>query len=188
MDQIKQKSCRVCKKDFIPYLTTQVVCKPKCAVKLVAIKRKEKEAKAKHNLKLRKEALKTRSDWLKDTQKAFNAYIRTRDEGQACISCDITNPGEHHVGGSWDCGHYRSVGSAPELRFNPMNAYRQCKQCNNQRSGNHIEYRQKLKMLIGEKNLEWLEGKHEPQKWSINDLKEMIQHFRFLTKVIKEQR
>jgi hypothetical protein len=62
-------------------------------------------------------------------QQAFNAYIRARDADLPCISCGETNPPDLH-GGQWDCGHFKTVGANPELRFEERNAHKQCKSCN----------------------------------------------------------
>lgn len=41
---------------------------------------------------------------------------RSRNYDKSCISCGETNPPDLH-GGQWDCDHFLSVGSHPELRF-----------------------------------------------------------------------
>jgi hypothetical protein len=120
--------------------------------------------------------LRTVSDWTKLAQAMFNKFIRMRDADKSCISC-----GREHVewtlGGSWDCGHFRSVGAAPELRFEELNAHKQCKSCNGG-SGkyarkNHTvsaEYRVRLIERIGLAKVEWLEGSHEPKRYRIDEL------------------
>ena len=40
-----------------------------------------------------KERMKTRGEWTKDAQTAFNDFIRARDSGAPCVSC-----GRHHQG------------------------------------------------------------------------------------------
>jgi hypothetical protein len=114
---------------------------------------------------MRREAIKSRSQWLKEAQEAFNAYIRARDYGKPCISC------KKNTGAKMNAGHYRSVGAAPELRFNELNVHLQCEHCNSFLSGNIIEYRINLAKQIGIDNLEWLEGPHEPAKYTIEDAK-----------------
>ena len=112
-----------------------------------------------------KQRIKTRSEWLKEAQAAVNAYVRARDRKLPCVSCGRFHEGQYHA------GHYRSVGSAPELRFNTHNIWRQCSPCNNHLSGNLIPFRVELLNRIGAEMLAWLEGKHEPKRYTIDDLK-----------------
>lgn len=104
----------------------------------------------------RKQKLKTKSDYLKEAQTAFNAYVRARDHDKPCISCGQWTYDRY--GGGWDCGHYRSVGSAPFLRFNLWNAHKQCVKCNRYLSGNVAEYRKGLIKKIGIEKVEALES------------------------------
>lgn len=170
----RRKKCRACREWFHPWNTLQRACSPPCA--LVVADQDKKKARRKRD-RATKEKLKTRSDWMKESQRAFNAYIRHRDEGKPCISCGTLNPTPSR-GGSWDCGHYRSTGAAPELRFEELNAHRQCKQCNSHLSGNVVEYRLRLAERIGQENLDWLEGPHEPKKYTIEELREIRDHYR----------
>jgi len=148
----------------------------------VARERREKRREQ----RARKEALKSRSQWLKEAQAAFNAYIRARDRGLPCISCGRLHEVEQQaVGGTWDCGHYRSVGANPELRFEPLNAHRQCKQCNRDMSGNAVNYRLGLIERLGEAKVAWLEGPHPARKYTIDDLKTIKARYRALTRELK---
>jgi hypothetical protein len=115
---------------------------------------------------------KTLSDHRKEAQQAFNALIRARDAGRQCISCDtVLSPGG--VGGGYDCGHYRSVGSAPHLRFHYLNAHGQCKKCNRYLSGNVVEYRKRLIDRIGLAKVEAIEQDNRQRKYSTNDLQRL---------------
>ena len=100
-------------------------------------------------------------------QKAFNAYIRARDSDCSCISCGRSS------GCKINAGHYKSVGSTPELRFNELNVHLQCEHCNMFKSGNIENYRINLIDKIGLDKVEWLEGPHEPKKYTCEDLKEI---------------
>lgn len=151
---------------------------------------KHKKVKAKiqrEKTRVRKQHLKTRGDWIKDLQRAFNEYIRLRDRNQSCISCGTTNSqlAEKWRGGKWDAGHYRSVGSAPELRFNENNCHKQCKRCNNQLSGNVVEYRKRLIERIGLDQVELIEGPHPPLKLTIDEIKTKLAHYRALIRELK---
>lgn len=177
--EIKPKKCKApgCGKPFKPTMTTQKVCSIACAKamakdpKLQKIAAKAITRQAREDLKDRREKLKDRREHLAEAQKVFNAYIRERDAGQPCISCD-SSPSDHDLitGSRWDAGHYRSVGACPELRFEPLNVHRQCVKCNRNLSGNAVEYRIRLVKRIGADQVDWLEGPHKPQRLTIEDL------------------
>lgn len=181
----KAKKCRVasCGTEFVPARLGQAVCSPACAIKDAPANR-DKAHKAlaeigRKEIKARKEKLKSRADHLKDTQTAFNAWVRERDAGLPCVSC-----GRHHDG-QYHSGHYRTVGANPELRFEPLNAWKQCAPCNNHLSGNLINYRVSLLQRIGEGKVLWLEGPHGPKKYTIDDLKSMTADYRAKTRELQ---
>ena len=159
----------------------QKVCSWECA-KSIAKVAVEKIEKAK--IKVLKEKLKTRNEWLKEAQSAFNAFIRMRDIELPCISC-----GRHHTG-QYHAGHFRSVGSAPQLRFTETNVWKQCQPCNTHLSGNILLYRKSLIAKIGVDEVERLESCNEPAKWSIEEIKAIrktyLSKFRELKKAIHE--
>ncbi|APF01664.1 ninG protein [Pseudomonas putida] len=177
--EIKPKKCKApgCGQRFKPAMSTQSVCSMACAramakdPKLQKIAAKAIAKQAREDLQERREKLKTRREHMKETQDVFNAYIRERDAGLPCISCD-SSPSDHDLitGSRWDAGHYRSVGACPELRFEPLNVHRQCVKCNRNLSGNAIEYRIRLVKRIGADQVDWLEGPHKPQRLTIEDL------------------
>lgn len=192
---MKLKTCKVCKEKFEPFLPLQVVCSMNCAVKYgpkQAAKKASQEAlKQRRELRKAKEKAKRRSDWLQEAQKAFNKFIRLRDANLPCVSCGRTDV-EWTVGGAWDCGHYLGVGAYPELRFEELNAHKQCKSCNGG-SGKYVKkkksvddkYKAELIKRIGIDKVEWLEGPHEPKKYSIDDLKEIKAKYSRLIKEMK---
>nr|MBO8919147.1 recombination protein NinG [Proteus mirabilis] len=51
----KLKTCKVCNKEFIPYLSTQKVCSTSCAIKFASNEIKRTEEKDRKNVYLRKE-------------------------------------------------------------------------------------------------------------------------------------
>ena len=183
--QPRPKKCRVaeCKASFVPARLGQAVCSPACAI-LDAPKNREKARKSlaqieRKEIKVRKEKLKSRAEHLKDTQIAFNAWVRERDAELPCISC-----GRHHQG-KYDAGHYRTVGSNPALRFEPLNCHRQCSPCNTRLSGNIVNYRIELVRRIGAEAVEWLEGPHEAKKYTVEELKAMTADYRAKTRELK---
>lgn len=165
----KPKTCKVCKAKFIPFRSTQPTCgSVPCGVEYgLRVVAKAKAAKARKEataLREAKVAAKPRDKWLKEAQAAFNRFVRLRDADRPCISCGTTIA-------KWDAGHYRSVGSNPALRFEPLNNHKQCAQCNQHKSGNAIEYRIGLIARIGLEAVEWLEGPHDPKHYTIDDLR-----------------
>jgi len=166
---LKQKTCKSCRQKFVPSRPMQTACTPACAVAIAERKRQKQAqqdaAMQRRATRQRLERIKTRAQWLKEAQTAFNAFIRARDAARPCVSC-----GRHH-NGQYHAGHYLSVGSSPALRFEEINVWKQCAPCNNHLSGNAVLYRRALVELIGVDKVEWLEGPHEPKKYTIDDLK-----------------
>ena len=176
---MKAKKCKDCKQEFKPFKFAQPRCMD-CAIKkgredagkkaIKAIKERQREFKA--ETKRRREALKGKSEYKKEAQASFNAYIRQRDKHLGCISCG-KNPNDNDLmtGSRWDAGHYRSRGANPELAFCELNCHKQCVHCNRSLSGNVANYRINLEKKIGKDKLEWLEGPHELKKLTIDDYK-----------------
>ena len=157
----RQKKCKSCKVTFKPFLSTASVCSVGCAVTMA----KANSAKTiKKNIKERKQALKSLGQLHKEAQPEFNKYIRLRDKGQPCISCQRHHSGQYHA------GHYRSVGAFPELRYVEKNVHLQCSVCNTHRSGNGIDYRINLVKKIGLAAVEELEGPQEPKRYRREDI------------------
>ena len=166
--------CKECKQKFISKRFLQKTCDNiACAL---AYSRKQTQIEWKKEKKVLKDKLKTKSDYQKDLQKEVNYFIRQRDKDKPCISC--SKP----LIGKFDAGHYRSQGGNPELRFNELNIFGQCVRCNQHLHGNLIDYRIGLIKRIGVDKVEWIESKHEPQHYTIEELKEMIIKYRNLNK------
>ena len=163
---MKAKKCKnpACGKKFTPAKPLQAVCGWECARDYGKVLNEKKARKERREAK---EKLKSRRDWLREAQSACNQYIRERDKQEPCISCRRYHTGQYHA------GHYRTIGANPELRFNEFNIHKQCSACNNHLHGNLINYRINLIKKIGQDKVDWLEGKHEPKKYSIDDLKEI---------------
>lgn len=155
------RTCKICKTKFEPqFSTVQMTCSVPCAIEYT---KKLKAKKWKKEKKILKEKLKTTSDYLKEAQVVFNHWIRLRDKGLPCISCQKPAKKEN-------AGHYRSVGSSPQLRFEPLNNNLQCEYCNTHLHGNLINYRVNLIKKIGIDKVEWLETEHKPKHYSIPQL------------------
>ncbi|MFU0839164.1 MAG: Protein ninG [Pseudomonas fragi] len=185
--QPKPKTCKnpACRASFVPQRLGQAVCSPACALidgpRHAPKARKALDQIERAEIKVRKEKLKSRADHLKDTQQAFNAWIRARDAGQPCISCGTTADVQYCA------GHYRTTAAAPELRFEPLNVNLQCnRNCNMGKSGNLLGYRPGLIKKIGIEAVEWLEGPHEAKKYTVDELKAMTADYRAKTKELKK--
>ncbi len=179
---LKEKRCKVCNSTFTQFRSTQKVCSVKCARAYAQQKAAEKREREERRENLRrKEGLKTLSDWLKEAQTEFNKFIRLRDAGNLCISCQKPPKKKN-------AGHYRSVGAAPELRFEEDNCHLQCEHCNNHKSGNAVDYRINLVNKIGLERVEWLEGPHEPKRYRIEDAKEIKKTYRAKWRNLEKQR
>lgn len=176
--KVKMKKCKVCNNKFALFNSLAQVCSIDCAIKYSKDNRVQERVNRKLN-KIARDKIKTRSEHLSDAQKVFNAYIRARDKNQPCISCGRFHAGQNHA------GHYRTVGAHPELRFNELNCHLQCSVCNNHKSGNIVEYRINLVKKIGQANIEWLEGHHEPKKYTIEEIKQIKTEYRLKLRELK---
>ena len=148
----------------------QKACSLPCAQALgkekTAADQKKADSKA---LRLGREALKTRSDYTKEAQIAWNFYVRMRDYGKPCASCGAMP--EQKYGGTMDCSHYRSVGAAPHLRFHLHNAAAACVRCNRHLSGNIAALRVGMIERIGIDKVEAIESNNGFRKFDIPYLK-----------------
>lgn len=182
------KKCKACREPFQPSRPMQSVCGPACAIERAREQKEQAERKARSDQRkedrARREKLKTRSDYIKEAQRAFNRFIRLRDAGRPCICCGAPLPDER-VGGGFDCGHYRSVGSAPHLRFDERNAHGQTKQCNRYGAGRAVEYRKGLIERIGLDAVEALEADQTPRKWTSEQLKAITAEFKAKAKQLR---
>ena len=179
---MKPKTCKTCKTKFTPIRFGQTCCSLGCAIKYSAeLKIKAEKKKQQQEKKVLREKVKTLSDYAKEAQTIFNRYIRLRDAEMPCISCGTTKTNiQYHA------GHYRSVGAAPQLRFEELNVWKQCSACNNHKSGNSIEYRINLIKRIGVEKVEWLESQNKPKKYTKDELVEIKNKYTQKLKTLKE--
>ena len=179
----RKRKCKHCGDMFEPFNSMQATCtKIECCV-TYGKKLHKKQYKAETKELKKKQKDNDRSYWLDKAQKSCNAYIRERDKNQPCISCGTTNPDIQYC-----AGHYKTRGAHPELRFHPLNIHKQCNHsCNLKLSGNIQGYRTRLIEKIGLSAVEWLEGAHKAQKFTINDLKEIDLYYRDLRKSLQTQ-
>jgi len=186
----KPKTCinEECRASFVPQRLGQKVCSPACGLATKDVNadkaRKALADVGRADIKVRKEALKSRGDYMRDAQKAFNEFIRVRDQlaGHACIS---SGRPLDWAGNAVDAGHYRSVGAAPHLRFDERNCHAQSKQDNRYLSGNAIDYRIGLIKRIGLLEVESLEADQSVRKYTIEDLKAITAEYRAKTRELR---
>ncbi len=185
-NQSKARVCKFCKQAFAPTRPMQSVCGFECSINLAAKHRekikREEAVKVRRADKVKREKLKSKSVWAREAQTAFNAWVRERDAGRPCISC-----GRHHTG-QYHAGHYLSVGARPELRYEPLNVWKQCSPCNTHLSGNVALYRVALVQEIGAEKVDWLEGPHEPKRYTVDELKAIKKHYSDLTKQLRSEK
>lgn len=182
--KLKAAKCKACGVAFQKYNSLQKACSLACSDELakIALQKKWRQDKKEYYEKNPK-----RGDLVKKAQDAFNEFIRLRDHGQPCISCGEYRDKEVFKASVYDCGHYLSVGAAPELRFEELNAHKQCVYCNRDLSGNAVKYRSRLIEKIGSDRLAWLEGPHKQKKYTHDELREIAKRYRQKSKEIKNQ-
>lgn len=125
------------------------------------------------------------------TQKAFNRmrvleellWFKERGREPECISC-----GKPLGGDQWCCGHFKTRGAHPELRYDPLNTFLQHNhRCNMNLSGD-IEgtkttrgYKSGLIERFGEIDghsiINYCECKRPARKWTWQELEEMRKSF-----------
>lgn len=123
--------CDSCLYDF--YTTTE-------SGKVLYSKKRDSlnKQKWKEEKKVLKENTKTLSQLEADAKKSFQKWVRLRDAGKNCISCD--KPTKDPAG-----GHFYSAGTYSGMIFLPENCHLQCNtNCNKHLSGNLLEYRKGL--------------------------------------------
>jgi hypothetical protein len=168
---MKARKCKYCRQPFEPITFLQKNCfDPNCVTEWIQETKQKEWTKKKAKLKAE---LMTKSDYTKILQQLVNKYVRMRDIGKPCISC------EKPITGKTDAGHLFSVGNYPSVRFDLRNIFAQCITCNQFNGGNIHEYRKNLINKIGITEFEDLERKaHETRKFSIPEINEMIKEFK----------
>lgn len=185
-----RRKCKVCGEYFVPKFHDIRIrwCSPEHGAILAMEERekekvkaeakrireqKEAEKEGRKRRKAKRESLKSKSQWDKEAQSAFNRYIRIRDEGKPCVSCGnpLIGKSNYLTGSAIDASHYRSRGAASHLKFNVFNVHSACTRCNRQLSGNAVEYRIRLIHRIGLKRVERLEADNAPRRFDVTYLK-----------------
>jgi hypothetical protein len=170
----KTKKCKNCGDQFSPVKFLQKYCLNEECIRVWIEIEKQKQWKAKKT-RLKKELM-SLQDWLKLAQMTFNKWIRHRDKGMNCISCDKPAKKEN-------CGHYFSQGGHANVRFDEDNCFLQCEYCNTYLSGNLLNYQIGIEKRIGgERLLELHERAHIVKKWTIDECKAIIETYKMKLK------
>jgi hypothetical protein len=88
--------------------------------------------------------------WAKRAEKHCNAFIRTRDAGDPCISCGTYDAPE------WHAGHCYTVAARPDIRYHEDNIHLQCGSCNTYKGGMVGEYKKRVVTKIGQERFDAL--------------------------------
>ncbi|WP_426725945.1 recombination protein NinG [Enterobacter cloacae complex sp. 277I4] len=207
MRKPSRRKCKVCGEYFVPKfhdIRIRWCCpehgailameerekeKVKAAAKRIK-EQKEAEKVGRKRRKAKRESLKSKSQWDKEAQSAFNRYIRIRDEGKPCVSCGnpLIGKSNYLTGSAIDASHYRSRGAASHLKFNTFNVHSACTRCNRQLSGNAVEYRIRLIDRIGLERVERLESNNEPRRFDIPYLKRIKSIFTRKARSLEKRR
>ena len=205
MANIPRRKCKVCSAWFIPaYSNIRWCCPEHGAIYALELRAKEKvkaeakRIKAQHEAEkegrkrrqAKRQTFKTKAQWEKEAQTAFNRYIRIRDEGKPCASCGnpLIGKSNYLTGSAIDASHYRSRGAASHLKFNVFNVHSACTRCNRQLSGNAVEFRMRLIDRIGLQRVERLESDNEPRRFDIHYLQRIKSIFTRRARQLEKRR
>jgi hypothetical protein len=176
--KVKKKRCKECSNLFIPYNSLQIVCGVDCAIKYNKSKAKADKEKIDKLYKEKKERL-SLATVLGYTKTRVHQYIRKRDEGKPCISCNAPYKSD------FDAGHFYPAGKFTALKFDLNNIHGQCIQCNRYKEGNFEMYSLSLPNRIGIQAYQKLVKRAETsikhvKKWNREELKQIQKHIKEL--------
>ncbi len=193
--KLKPKTCKQCGDKFIPQRPLQMVCGAPCAIaygnKLKARKAADTAKQERQALRERKEKLKGRKEWEKDAARWFNKWVRLRDAHLPCISCGRT---ELTYLEAWDCGHFRTVGSAKHMQFIEDNAHKQCS-TDNRGSEKYIQkreriakaYEENLRLRIGDERVDAVKNDNTTRHYTIEDFKAIKSKYKTLCQLLEKE-
>lgn len=166
----KEKKCKNCKDYFKPRTSLQKYCVKYDCIKVFMSEQNEREWK-KRKVKIKADLM-TLQDYIKIAQQVFNKWIRQRDQGLNCISCDKEAKKEN-------AGHYFNANNHWSVRFDEDNVHLQCEHCNTFLSGNLIPYRENLIKKIGQERYDILSEKSkETRKFTKEEVKDIISEYK----------
>lgn len=193
---IKQTKCKICRTPFTKRNISHKVCSVECSAIL------GKEINDKKLLKEEVEAIKINNDFQKAKQvnsdtKKLNAdfentktqtheYVRLRDEGKNCSSCDVLWNKEFQA-----CHFYKAETNS-SIRFDLDNIHGGCKRCNLFLDGNFEGYSLRLPKVLGKERFAALTarfelGKKFTKQWTRTELKEIRQNVSKLKRELRNK-
>lgn len=180
--EVKLRPCKNCRQPFVKVSAWQKFCRLEACAVAAAMEAKAKREKAEareHKAKLADS--KPLAHWLALTERVVNHYVLTRDAKLTCISCGTGRTVQ------WEAGHYHSVGSHPELRFDPININKQCHRCNKDMGGNLAMYAIGLEAKWGKEERDRLDGPHPAAKFTREALAAIRKEFAAMTRQLKKE-
>jgi len=148
--------CNSCLWDFYHNDERGKILYQKLFIPKVALKTKSNEKAFKSDLR---QKLKTLSEYEAEAKKSFQKWVRLRDSGLPCISCNNPNPAD------WCGSHYYAAGTYSGLMFDERNCNGACNTyCNKYLSGNLINYRIGLVKRYGNEFVVQLESEADSKR------------------------
>jgi len=187
----RRKLCKHCKTPFTPFRALEAWCSPDCGAEVAKARLAAQKAKAQRQERAETKAklitMKPRKWWVAKAKKAMHLFVRTRDEGKPCCSCDTILVKAGSMGGDYDAGHLRSVALAKHLEFDPRNVWGQCKSCNGTlKRGNIYEYERRLRIKIGDAEVDALMADNAERHLKIADFQEIEAYYKTKLKELKK--
>ena len=181
MAKLNSRRCKQCGEVFQKEQQLQSLCSIKCAIERShELNKKKREKELKDKVKVMKTETMTRGEWIKLLQATFNTYIRLRDEGQPCISCDCDMSNR-----KGDASHFYPT-TYQYLRFNELNVHLACVPCNQFKHGNLQEYLPRLEKKIGVDAVQKLHhDRHKRLELTLPDIKNLITDYKLKIKQLK---
>lgn len=187
--QKKRNKCKVCNHLFWPKRSSmERTCSPPCAIidiKSDGYKVHVKKVNRKEYRK-EKEKIKTIKTVYVEEQKSINAYVRERDKGKGCISCDSPEYQE--------AGHFFAIGSKYQcnpFRLDARQIMGQCTHCNHfVGGGNRAGYERGIIERYGQEYLDNLyklkyDADNNPERWTKEDIRQYGKVYRKKTRDLK---
>lgn len=146
----------------------------------------EKILKAQIKVSKPRRELEAREKEIKESKKLFSllqtlkqnchTYIRLRDKGKPCISCDTP------YNDTFQATHFYKSELYSNLRFNEMNIHGGCQKCNLFKDGNESGYRVGFLKRFGADQLQKIDEialsyKQESFKWNRSELTELNKYY-----------
>lgn len=176
--RIKNKKCKNegCGKEFKPFNSLQRACSPVCESEIIIRKAKEKEERREKN---QGNQLKV---YLESTKTICHAYIRLRDRGKNCISCN--KPWSK----DFQAGHLFSGGGHSNVKFNEENINGQCPSCNSSSVFDVEKYIVEFEKRYSPEEFEVLRAQaYEEKRWTVEELKSLGIYYRNKIKELTEK-